>query len=248
MYNLIKREAIYLDAPKILFESEVKKIGSDSKIEAEKLIKEAEAKAAEILDDAKKKAENILKQANEVYKAKEVQANKLLEEAQKKIEDLKRSIESEVEQKLRNEYEKKLENQLKQLSKLISEIKKNRDLIIEKLIYKLLEILKLFMKKVSLETVEIDEKLVLKKLRMMTQLLTANQKIVFKLSLEDKDVITEDLIKDIKSRFENVIFKFDDSLRKNDLIVETDFGVYNFTTDEAFNILDDIFEEELSEN
>jgi len=246
LYNLIKRESVYLDAPKILSES--KKVEPDPKVETEKIIKEAKTKATEILNDARKKAEDILKQAAREYETKKVQADKLLEEAEKKVEDLKRSIRNEIEQRLKNEYEKKFENQLEQLNKLISEIDEKRELIIEKLIYKLLEIFKLFIKKASLEIAKINEELVLKKLRVISKSLIDSQKIVLKLSTEDKDVITEDIVEDIKSKFKDVNFKFDDSLKKGDLVVETDFGIYNFTTDEALNILSDIFEEELNEN
>ena len=246
MYNLIKREAIYFDAPKILITKEQETL--DPKIEAEKIIKKAENEATKILDSAKREAKNILENAKKEYDESKRKAEEVLAETEKKVEEIKKSIREEVEKKLIAEYEKKFEIQLERLEKLLSEITEKRTLIVEKLIYKLLEIFKLFIEKVSLETVKIDDKVVLKKLRVIANNLVENQKIILKLSPEDKEVFTEDVLEDLKSRFKSVSFKFDDSLKKGDLIVETDFGIYNFTTTEALNILNDIMVEELSEN
>lgn len=246
MYNLIKREAIYLDAPKILMKKTENELDPD--VEYEKTIKDAEEKARKILENANNQAKELLEKAKKEYEDSQKKAREILENAEKKTEEMKKALREEIERTLKAEYEKKHELQIKKIEEVLSEISKERNLIIEKVIQRLIEIFKLFLEKVSLDIPKINEQIFRKKLQTISEQLIGNQKIILKLSIDDKTSLTEEIMLDLKNRFKSIDFKFDDSLQKGDMVVETDTGLYNFTTSEALNILKDILDEEFNEN
>lgn len=246
MYNLIKRESVYLDAPKILTEKTENKLEPDA--EYERIIKDAEKKAKEILESANNQANELLEKAKNEYEESQKKAKEILENAEKKAEEMKNTLKKEIEKNLKIEYEKKYELQIKKVEEILSEISKERDLIIEKVIQRLIETFKIFLEKTVLYIPKINDQIFHKKLQTISEQLIESQKIIVKLSADDKTSLTEEIIMDLKNRFKNIDFKFDSNLQKGDLIVETDTGIYNFTTSEALSILSDILDEEFNEN
>ncbi len=214
---IIKKHQIYIDA------KSVKKIGPPPVLTREneefKKLKEAiEAEAKEnarlILEEAQRRADEIVKRADE--------------EAKRIIEEAKKAYVKEIEA---------LKEERERLRVVINSIPSKLDAEIEKLTKLVLPVLKVIYRKI-LEK-DIDEELAYRRIKNVLSAIFQTSNIIIKLSPQD--------LQRVKSSGlqipEGVILKAEPSLNEGDVIVESDLGIIDKTTDFRWKMIEDIIDE-----
>lgn len=232
MFNkrIINNKFVVLDSPIEINNEELKEIEdehNDISDEILKKIEEANKKADYIIEEANKKAENILSEANK--KSEEIYKNKK--------ERLKKDFEEQYEQKLLNLNES--------INNSIEEVQSQIDYFIDNTNEFSINAIKIIIRK-YLEN-EIFNKpqwmnVILHKLRTK---LSSYKKVLLKMNSkmsEKYSHIFEGMISD------SFIIKEDNSLKENEVTVETEMGAYEIEAETYIEEIMESLEESFNEN
>ncbi|MDK2785452.1 MAG: flagellar assembly protein FliH [Thermotoga sp.] len=217
---LRKDEIFYIDLPK--------KIKTEEKESKE---------SREVKEDPRKQFNRIKEQI--ISQARE-EARKIVEEAEKRAEEILKSASEEAE-RLKLEAEKFLEEKRKEkqkFSEYILSLKKQIQMQIhqklEEILPDIVEVLRVLFRKI-LEK-EMDESVVVRKLRSALSKVAGIENVKIKIHPEDLDKVD---LKELKGK--QVIP--DPNVEKGGVILETEYGVLDKTFSYQWKLVEDIFEE-----
>ncbi|AJG40590.1 MULTISPECIES: FliH/SctL family protein [Thermotoga] len=217
---LRKDEIFYIDLPK--------KIKTEEKESKE---------SREVKEDPRKQFNRIKEQI--ISQARE-EARKIVEEAEKRAEEILKSASEEAE-RLKLEVERLLEEKRKEkqkFSEYILSLKKQIQMQIhqklEEILPDIVEVLRVLFRKI-LEK-EMDESVVVRKLRSALSKVAGIENVKIKIHPEDLDKVD---LKELKGK--QVIP--DPNVEKGGVILETEYGVLDKTFSYQWKLVEDIFEE-----
>lgn len=213
---------------------EEKRLKEEAYKEAEKIVKRAEDMAFAKIKESKAKANNEIqeakKQAEKIIQDARFEAQKILEEAKEQtkaiIEENREKGYNEGREQGFNEGFEEAKRLIERLHKIVDEIIKKREEIIEGTEYQVISIVMLIVKKIIKVITENQKTVIINNVIEALKKIRRTKKIVIRVNLEDLDIVSKNKQKfiDLVEGLEEIQLLEDTTVDKGGCIIETDFG------------------------